>query len=221
MSRYSIDRNARTIVDRIQTTYECCGENTWLDWYGRSLEQPPPLVAETTVTFSTSTTSATTPSTSTSETTSTTTESTNEAATTMFPWLALQTLSSSSSSSLWNLGSLVDASTEANDQSTDQMAWNPAVNTNNGSPRQLGDGQLFASPVQAINPYLINNIPDPSIWYNPSLPSQTGPGGRRKRRQVLGTANMYGLPSSYSIPLPPSCCTTDFRNATDPNTLRE
>ena len=32
MNKYTEDEDAMALVDNIQTTYQCCGVNIWLDW---------------------------------------------------------------------------------------------------------------------------------------------------------------------------------------------
>lgn len=203
MNRYSIDRNSRNIINRIQTTYECCGESTWLDWYGRSLEQPPTLASSIASTMSSSTESSLT-----SQTSSTSTETTSEStstSTSMFAWLGLQTLSSSSSSTSWNIDSIVEAATT---NPNDLWNWN--------SPRAFGDQQSVTTETSTKNPFLINKIPIDLFW-----PNENSPTAKRRRRQAPKEINTYGLPSSYSLLLPPSCCTTDYQNASDVNALRK
>jgi len=34
MNNYENDQDSRNIVNQIQTNYDCCGSNTWLDWSG-------------------------------------------------------------------------------------------------------------------------------------------------------------------------------------------
>ncbi|CAF1057698.1 unnamed protein product [Adineta ricciae] len=71
MSDYGADSDARNVIDKFQTNYQCCGAYTWLDWANVDLVAPN----ATTTTAITTSTSTTTTTTATSTSTSTTTTS--------------------------------------------------------------------------------------------------------------------------------------------------
>ncbi|CAF1225786.1 unnamed protein product [Adineta ricciae] len=72
MSIYGSDSDARTVIDKFQTNYQCCGAYTWLDWANVDLVAPNATITTTMMTTTAITNTATTTSTSTSTTTTTT-----------------------------------------------------------------------------------------------------------------------------------------------------
>ncbi len=40
MNNYAEDDDAMALIDNLQTTYQCCGVNLWLDWARVSLGAP-------------------------------------------------------------------------------------------------------------------------------------------------------------------------------------
>ena len=196
MDRYASSQNSRGIIDRIQTKYICCGSNTWLEWTRVTLNvtttTTPTPAANTTVTTTLEVNTTTTTTTAAATEPITTTVTPSATTTPLFGTTVFETI----------------------------QPWSTVSEEGAGGKRMLDDDPEITSSAKTINHIeTVDNRVERSFaaddteqlvddfYLKQNLAQET----IRHRRQVqTNNGGIQGLPSTFVVTLPQSCCTSDL-----------
>ena len=201
MDRYESSRNSRETVDRIQTKYDCCGSDTWLEWTRVSLN-----ATTTTTTTTTIITTTTTPITN--ITVNTTTPIGNGTQTTT---IATNTTTITSITT----GEI----TVTGEGGTSEGLTNPAANNDPesfGNQRAINDpetsdNRIERSIVEENAVFEFGQDNDKIVDENFNFFYNSFEETMRQRRQArVNYGDIHNLPADFIVTFPASCCTSDL-----------
>jgi hypothetical protein len=192
MRMYATDQQSKNVIDNMQTTYTCCGNNLWIDWAPIGLN-------------------ATGSNSSTATTTSggggvTTTTISNTGATSAGTTTTIGA-GGGTTTTLGTGSGGVTTTTIAGGAATTAAAGEITTTASTGV--SAGAKLLKRNVENTVKNHLSSDKTSNDFNVGPSLLQQAI---RRKRQSTSGLVN--GLPLSSSVTLPQSCCTSSI-SATD------
>ncbi len=174
MNNYENSQDSRNIIDKIQTNYDCCGSNTWLDWSDVLLN----------------TTQSSTSSTTTLVITTVPVNGTNTTAVVIVN----------------NTNFTTEVVVTTSQVISDEEIFNNT--TENSIIEKDVDSRSFKNMIETVDTNLPSQVETTDNFNFERNPSQQII--RRKRQTQSDYGGIYGLPSSFIVTLPQSCCTTDL-----------
>jgi len=190
MNNYENDQDSRNIVNQIQTDFDCCGSNTWLDWSGVSLN-------------------ATGSTTSITATPTTTTGTGNVTSTTTGTVVVTNTTAGIPAVTTISTGTIVRTATTTTTQAIARVIRNIETfvdTTESIRGKKNADLRLFNMIIADKN-LLSLDVMTNDLKFKRS-PSQRAV--RRRRQTQSDYGGIYGLPLSFGVTLPESCCTNNL-----------
>ncbi len=193
MNNYENDQDSRNIVNQIQTDFDCCGSNTWLDWSGLLLN-------------------ATGNTTSVTTTPTTTTGTVNVTSTTTGTVVVTNTTAGIPAVTTISTGTIVLTATTTTTTTTQAIARvirniETFVDTTESiGGKKNADLRLFNMIIADKN-LLSLDVMTNDLEFKRS-PSQRAV--RRRRQTQSDYSGIYGLPLSFGVTLPQSCCTNNL-----------
>jgi hypothetical protein len=213
MNNYQTDQDSQNIINKIQTSYVCCGTDTWLDWSSVSLNATGNSTGTTTTATTTAGTASVGNTTTAAGQASNTTTTAGQASNTT---TAAGQASNATTTRVGNTTTVsVGNTTTASVGNTTTQATGRAVRdiealvdtAKSISDEKNTDLTLFNNGMKIANKNLLSSdIITNDLKFKRSLSQQTV---RRRRQTQTNYGGIYGLPSSFSVTLPQSCCTTD------------
>ncbi|UJR15944.1 hypothetical protein I4U23_002864 [Adineta vaga] len=205
MKQYKDNANARKSIDTIQKHYDCCGSNMWLDWATVPLYTVPSDMNDISTEYSSQK-----PVTDIGIRASATSSESVQTTTSANVWTTSNNdkMTNTDVEAIVNAGSKIK--TEPYQSSTTKASFFTGFETT--SP------YVYSSTTKKhTNPPTEQNFQIPtstlsSYEYNLQLFGGSGSlsNSLRKKRQTQSNyGNIYGLPMSYTVALPQSCCTRD------------
>ena len=230
MDLYATNQKSKNILDKIQTNYACCGANTWLDWTRESLNATQSITSTASTTNTTAATTIignTTVTTVVAGTTTTVASETTTAASETTT-AAFETTTAAFETTTAAFETTAVASENATEVGTrKELSKNMNSNFDKGNiskrsffdiiektiSRQDIDLKLIddEAEITKVDPLSMTIMADDSIVEQNSLHQAV----RRKRQTNSSYGGINGLPLTFGVTLPQSCCTTDLSSTED------
>jgi hypothetical protein len=221
INSYQNSQNSRNIVDKIQTNYDCCGSNTWLDWSGVL-----PNTTQSSTSATTTLVNTTTPVNEMNATVTTTAVVVNNITTTTATAAIVNetttTIATIVNETTTTIADIVNETTTT--AGIVQTNSTVVVKKRSGIGKIINDRELFDNTIESsviekdVESKSFENTMEIAGTNPPSWDKTTDDFNseqispqqiiRRKRQSNYG--GIYGLPSSFDVTLPQSCCTTDL-----------